>query len=79
LAGITRNAAKALGLGGSIGTLQAGKRADFAIWNIDRPAELTYRIGVNPLHQRVWQGKTDAKVVGEPRVQPAPVAAVSAG
>jgi imidazolonepropionase len=79
LAGITRNAAKALGLGGSIGTLQAGKRADFAIWNIDRPAELTYRIGFNPLYQRVWQGKPDAKVVGEPRVQPAPVAAVSAG
>jgi imidazolonepropionase len=79
LAGITRNAAKALGLGGSIGTLQAGKRADFAIWNIDRPAELTYRIGFNSLHQRVWQGKPDAKIVGEPRAHPAPVAAVSAG
>jgi imidazolonepropionase len=59
LAGVTRNAAKALGLGGSTGTLQAGKRADFAIWDIDRPAELTYRIGFNPLHQRVWQGKPD--------------------
>src|SRR5262249_31015295 len=67
LAGVTRNAAKALGLGDSVGTLKAGKRAVFAVWNIDRPAELTYRIGFNPLHRRIWQGKPDEKTTGEPR------------
>ena len=36
--------------------LQAGKRCDLAIWNIERPAELVYRIGFNPLHARVWGG-----------------------
>jgi imidazolonepropionase len=79
LAGITRNAAKALGLGGSTGTLQAGKRADFAVWNIDRPAELSYRIGFNPLHLRVWQGRPDAKAAAEPRAQAEPVPALNPG
>ncbi|MBN8938277.1 MAG: imidazolonepropionase [Rhizobiales bacterium] len=51
LAGFTRNAAKALGRT-DIGTLEAGKRADLAIWSIERPAELVYRIGFNPLHAR---------------------------
>ncbi|QCI64881.1 imidazolonepropionase [Phreatobacter stygius] len=51
LAGFTRNAAKALGRA-DIGTLEAGKRADLAIWSIERPAELVYRIGFNPLHAR---------------------------
>jgi imidazolonepropionase len=60
LAGVTRNAAKALGLGAMLGTLQAGKMADFAIWEIERPAEFAYRIGFNPLYQRVWQGRPDA-------------------
>jgi imidazolonepropionase len=79
LAGVTRNAAKALGLGASLGTLQAGKRADFAIWNIGRPAELSYRIGFNPLLMRVWQGKPDAKTAAETRPQPEPVPALNAG
>lgn len=57
LAGITREAARALGLGGETGTLEAGKRCDLAIWNIERPAELVYRIGFNPLHARIWSGK----------------------
>lgn len=65
LAGVTRNAAKALGLGATLGTLQAGKKADFAIWEIDRPAELAYRVGFNPLHQRVWQGRPDAARTSE--------------
>lgn len=56
LAGSTRVAARALGLGEEIGTLEVGKWADFAIWNIDDPAELVYRIGFNPLHARVWRG-----------------------
>jgi imidazolonepropionase len=57
LAGATRDAARALGLAGEIGTLEAGKWADLAIWNIERPAELVYRLGFNPLHARVWRGR----------------------
>jgi imidazolonepropionase len=56
IAGTTREAAKALGLWERKGSLEAGKDCDLAIWNIERPAELVYRIGFNPLHQRVWQG-----------------------
>jgi len=57
LAGVTREAARALGLGGETGTLEAGKLADLAIWDVERPAELVYRMGFNPLHARVWRGK----------------------
>ncbi|KQX19670.1 MULTISPECIES: imidazolonepropionase [unclassified Sphingomonas] len=56
LAGVTRNAARALGLLGEVGTLEAGKRCDLAIWDIERPAELVYRMGFNPLHARIWKG-----------------------
>ncbi len=38
------------------GTLEAGKSCDLAIWSIERPAELVYRMGFNPLHARVWKG-----------------------
>ena len=57
LAGITREAARALGRLGETGTLEPGKCCDLAIWNIERPAELVYRIGFNPLHRRVWRGQ----------------------
>jgi imidazolonepropionase len=57
LLGVTRNAAKALGLADSIGTLEAGKACDLAIWDIERPAELVYRMGFNPLHARIWSGQ----------------------
>ena len=57
LAGATRNAARALGLAAETGTLEAGKWADLAIWDIERPAELVYRLGFNPLHARVWRGR----------------------
>ncbi|MCB4767780.1 imidazolonepropionase [Ancylobacter sp. Lp-2] len=57
LAGVTREAARALGRLDSIGTLEAGKSCDLAIWDIERPAELVYRMGFNPLHARVWRGK----------------------
>ncbi|QNQ10215.1 imidazolonepropionase [Sphingomonas alpina] len=57
LAGVTRNAARALGLQDETGTLDAGKSCDLAIWDIERPAELVYRMGLNPLHARVWRGK----------------------
>lgn len=57
IAGVTREAARALGLLHEAGTLEVGKWADLAIWDIDRPAELVYRMGFNPLHSRVWRGK----------------------
>jgi imidazolonepropionase len=57
LLGATREAARALGRLNRVGTLEAGKSCDLAIWDIERPAELVYRIGFNPLHQRVWQGR----------------------
>ncbi len=56
LAGTTRNAAAALGLA-DCGTIAAGARADLAVWDIDEPAELSYRIGVNPLHRRIFGGE----------------------
>ena len=56
LAGVTREAARALGRLADTGTLEAGKACDLAIWNIERPAELVYRMGFNPLHARIWRG-----------------------
>jgi len=56
LIGVTRAAAQALGMADRIGTLEAGKQCDLAIWNIERLAELVYRMGFNPLHARVWHG-----------------------
>src|SRR5206468_12176862 len=57
LAGATREGARALGLLEETGTLEAGKWCDLAIWDVERPAELVYRIGFNPLHRRVWRGQ----------------------
>ena len=48
LAGVTCHAAQALGMGSTHGTLDAGKAADFALWDIDEPAELAYALGANP-------------------------------
>ena len=48
LAGVTRNAAHALGLDDR-GVVAIGKRADLALWNIGHPAELAYHLGYNPL------------------------------
>jgi imidazolonepropionase len=56
LAGVTRNGARALGLGGEIGTLEAGKAADFVLWDIERPAELVYWVARNPMHRVVRAG-----------------------
>jgi imidazolonepropionase len=55
IAGFTREAARALGLASRIGTLEAGKFCDLAVWSIETPAELVYRIGFNPLHARIWR------------------------
>ncbi len=57
IAGVTREAARALGRLADVGTIEAGKSCDLAIWDIDRPAELVYRMGFNPLHARVWRGQ----------------------
>lgn len=56
LLGITANAARALGILHETGTIEPGKSADLAIWNCATPAELTYRIGFNPLHHRIFKG-----------------------
>lgn len=56
LLGITRNAARALGRLDTVGTIEVGKQADLAVWSVESPAELVYRIGFNPLHQRMWNG-----------------------
>lgn len=56
LVGVTRDAARALGLASETGTLAPGKSCDLAIWNVERPAELVYRMGWNPLHARIWKG-----------------------
>jgi imidazolonepropionase len=57
LAGVTRVAAQALGQGDETGTLDIGKRADLAVWDVGHPAELSYRIGFNPLHARIIGGE----------------------
>ena len=58
LAGVTRNAARALGCLNERGTLAVGKRADLVFWDIEHPAELAYRIGGNPCQRVVLAGKT---------------------
>lgn len=57
LAGVTRNAARALGIHGQTGILAPGKDADFVIWAIADPAELAYGLGFNPCRQVVRKGK----------------------
>ncbi len=56
VSGATRHAARALGLQADIGTLEVGKRADFAFYHIDRPAELCYNLGANPCVGVVYGG-----------------------
>lgn len=55
LAGVTRVAAQALGLTNR-GRMAPALRADLAIWDVGHPAELSYRIGFNPLHKRIFGG-----------------------
>lgn len=56
LIGTTRHAAQALGLD-DCGTIAPGKRADLAVWNVTHPSELSYGIGINPLHKRIFGGR----------------------
>ncbi len=57
IAGFTREAARALGRSDRLGRLVAGMDCDLAIWDIEAPADLVYRIGFNPLHARIWRGQ----------------------
>lgn len=66
LAGCTINAARALGIDGEAGTLEVGKRADLALWEIARPADLAYAIGFNPCRGVVNAGMLRAPVVSLP-------------
>ncbi len=61
LAGTTRNAAQALGQVETCGTLEAGKLANIAIWDVQEPAELAYRIGFNPLNRLYFLGEDITK------------------
>jgi imidazolonepropionase len=56
LLGVTRHAARALGLSSSRGTVELGKRADLCLWDVDHPAELSYAIGSSPLRARLQNG-----------------------
>lgn len=67
LAGATRHAAKALGLGHEIGTLAAGKAADLAVWDITRPAELAYWLG-KPLLARTYVAGQGVEARGHGRI-----------
>jgi imidazolonepropionase len=57
LAGVTRQAARALGVLDEVGTIEVGKRADLAFWRVGRPAELCYGLGGNPLAAAMYRGK----------------------
>jgi imidazolonepropionase len=58
LAGVTREAARALGLGHDRGTLENGKRADIAVWDLDHPRELAYWLGTHPLSDLLIAGQS---------------------
>ena len=53
LCGVTIVAAQALGIGDEVGTIEVGKKAELAVWNVDQPAELAYRAGFNPLEEMI--------------------------
>jgi len=59
LRGITKHAAQALGLSDA-GVIAPGRRGDLAVWDVKHPAELAYRIGFNPLHERIFDGEVAA-------------------
>ena len=60
LRGVTLNAARALGMDADIGSLEIGKQADLVLWDVTRPAMLSYRVGVNPcagvMQAGAWRG-----------------------
>jgi imidazolonepropionase len=64
LRGVTINAAKALGLDNELGSLSVGKQADLVLWNINKPAMLSYQIGLNPcaaiMKAGIWRKPLEA-------------------
>lgn len=64
LAGVTRNAARALGLQDRCGMLQPGMDADIVLWDIEAPGDLAYRIGYNPCHAVVRHGSVVTRAPG---------------
>ena len=64
MAAVTRNAAQALGLSASHGTLSVGKYADFVAWEVDSIAELSYWLGGTLPHQMIWHGQLQAQGAG---------------
>ena len=65
IAGLTCNAARALGLADQIGTLEVGKQADLVIWDIDSPAELAYGVGHDPCEVVYFAGQRISEVDGD--------------
>lgn len=57
LRGVTQNAAKALGYGKSRGVIEVGYDADFSIWDIEHPADLSYQVGAKRLVGRIVNGE----------------------
>lgn len=62
LAGVTRHAARALGISGDTGSLAVGKAADFALWRVERPGELAYGVATNPIFRVVRNGASHGKM-----------------
>jgi imidazolonepropionase len=58
LAGVTVNAARALGRVRDVGSIKVGKRADLVLWDAEAPAQLSYRIGYNPCRRVLWRGRS---------------------
>ena len=56
LGGVTREAARALGVLADRGTIDVGKSCDLAVWNVEQPAALVYALGSRPLYKRIWRG-----------------------
>jgi imidazolonepropionase len=63
IAGATAHAARALGLAGEVGTIAAGARADLVVWDADRPAQIVYWVGLEPVAAVLKRGRF---VVGGP-------------
>ena len=57
LAGVTREAARAIGRGHLLGTLERGKEATFLIWDVEHPAEIVLQLGTSPLRERIIRGR----------------------
>jgi imidazolonepropionase len=56
LLGVTRHAARALGLQATHGSVEVGKQADLCLWDVGHPAELSYAVGASPLRARIHRG-----------------------